>query len=93
MLLKPLQCINIGEFIVAIIWPEEGNATYWKGGQLTTKGAAKALGVTPQTVRNYIKDQRYPNPTKKKEGGRHYYIFSKQKVIDIEEKRRELGRE
>ncbi|MBB4267836.1 hypothetical protein [Roseospira visakhapatnamensis] len=76
---------------MAIIWPEnDGEVKYWEGEYLTTKGAAKALGVTPQTIRNYIKDQRYPNPRKKIEGGRHYYLFSRKKVIEIEAKTREL---
>jgi DNA-binding transcriptional MerR regulator len=75
---------------VAIIWPDQGNATYWRGSYLTTQGAAKALGVTPQTVRSYIKDKRFPNPLRKTEGSRHYFLFTKQKVIQFEDKIKEL---
>lgn len=75
---------------MAIIWPDEGNASYWRGSYLTTNGAAKALGVTPQTVRNYIKDRRFPSAIRKTEGGRHYYLFTKQKILQFDEKIREL---
>ena len=75
---------------MAIVWPDEGNKTYWRGTYLTTNGAAKALGVTPQTVRSYIKDRRFPRPIKKIEGGRHYYLFTKQKIVQFDDKIREL---
>ena len=75
---------------MAIIWPDKSDPTSWEGNYLTTKGAAKALGVSPQTVLNYVKDKRYPNPQKKHQGNRHYYLFSKKKVEQIEAKRREI---
>lgn len=75
---------------MAIIWPDAGNGSYWRGSHLTTNGAAKALGVTAQTVRNYIKDRRFPRPIKKTEGGRHYYLFTKQKVVQFDDKIKEL---
>lgn len=75
---------------MAIIWPNKSETSCWEGNSLTTKGAAKALGVTPQTVLNYVKDRRYPSPQRKHQGNRHYYLFTKKKVEQIEAKRREI---
>ncbi|WP_421858743.1 helix-turn-helix transcriptional regulator [Oricola sp.] len=76
---------------MAVVFPSTENKIYWSGSYLTTKGAAKALGVSPQTVLGYVKDKRYPNPIKKKQGNRHYYLFTKSKVEEIEAKRREIS--
>ncbi len=75
---------------MAIIWPDKSDNSCWEGNSLTTKGAAEALGVTPQTVLNYVKDKRYPNPQTNHQGNRHYYLFTKKKVEQIEAKRREI---
>lgn len=75
---------------MAIIWPDKDDSSYWQGSSLTTKGAAKALGVSVQTVLNYVKDQRYPNPRKVRQGNRHYYLFTRSKVEAIEAKRKEF---
>jgi predicted transcriptional regulator len=75
---------------MAIIWPDSDDSSNWEGSNLTTKGAARALGVSPQTVLNYVKDKRYPTPRKKLQGNRHYYLFTKKKVEAIEAKRREI---
>lgn len=75
---------------MTIIWPSPENSAYWQGDMLTTKGAAKALGVTVATVRNYNKDKRFPSPTKKIEGGRHYYLYNKKTIIAIDDKIKEL---
>ena len=75
---------------MAIIWPERDEGSCWEGSYLTTKGAAKALGVTVQTVLNYVKDKRYPEPRKKHQGNRHYYLFTKKMVQQIEAKRKEI---
>jgi predicted transcriptional regulator len=75
---------------MAIIWPASDDSSCWEGSYLTTKGAARALGVSPQTVLNYVKDQRYPTPKKKHQGNRHYYLFTKKKTEAIEAKRREI---
>jgi predicted DNA-binding transcriptional regulator AlpA len=75
---------------MAIVWPDPDEAECWKGKLLTTKGAAKALGVSVQTVLNYVKDKRYPKPLKKQQGNRHYYLFTKSKIEEFEAKRREV---
>lgn len=75
---------------MAIIWPDRSDPACWEGSALTTKGAAKALGVTPQTVLNYVKDKRYPKPQRKQQGNRHYYLFTRKKVEAYEAKRREI---
>ncbi len=46
-----------------------------------TKDVAKALGVTPTTVRKYFKDKRYPSATVEKRG--------KQRLLWIDETRLE----
>lgn len=78
------------EINMAIIWPDKSDTSCWRGNYLTTKGAAKALGVTSQTVLNYVKDRRYPRPMKKQNGNRHFYLFTKKKVEQIEAKRQEI---
>jgi DNA-binding transcriptional MerR regulator len=75
---------------MAIVWPDPDNSTYWQGDLMTTKGAAKALGVSVQTIRNYNKDKRFPSPTKKIEGGRHYYLYSRKIIIAIDDKIKEI---
>ena len=75
---------------MAVIWPDKDNSAYWNGEYLTTKGAAKALGVTPQTILKYNKDKRYPDPIKRSNGGRQYYLYSKNLVIEIGEKTKEI---
>lgn len=75
---------------MAIVWPEAEEEGCWEGKFLTTKGAAKALGVSAQTVLNYVKDKRYPRPVKKQQGNRHYFLFTKAKIEEFEAKRREI---
>lgn len=75
---------------MAIVWPEPDEASCWEGGMLTTKGAAKALGVSTQTMLNYVKDKRFPRVKKQLQGNRHYYLFTKAKVEEFEAKRREI---
>lgn len=75
---------------MAIVWPDSESKTYWEGDLLTTKGAAKALGVSVQTIRNYNKDKRFPTPIKRIEGGRHYYLYSKKLIVMIDDKIKEL---
>jgi hypothetical protein len=75
---------------VAIVWPDPDDAKCWEGRMLTTKGAAKALAVSVQTVLNCVRDKRYPRPQKKQQGNRHYYLFTKAKIEDFEAKRREI---
>ncbi len=78
------------EGAMALIWPDPDDRQYWEGELLTTKGAAKALGVRPQTILNYVRDKRFPSPVKKTTGGRHYYLYSKKLVTAFDEKIREI---
>ena len=75
---------------MAIVWPDPDDVECWEGRLLTTKGAAKSLGVSTQTVLNYVKDKRYPRPQRKQQGNRHYYLFTKAKLQEFEAKRREI---
>jgi predicted DNA-binding transcriptional regulator AlpA len=75
---------------MAIVWPSATDKSCWSGSLLTTKGAAKALGVSTQTMLNYVKDKRFPRATKRQQGNRHYYLFTKAKVEEFEAKRREI---
>lgn len=77
---------------MAVIWPEEESPLCWNGPYLTTKGAAKALGVAPGTLRKYARDKRYPSPIKRRRGAGFFYLFSREKVLEIEAKIRELRR-
>lgn len=62
----------------------EGKLYWVDEHSMTTRGAAKALGVTPGTLRNWRSDLGFPQPEERFRGMQPYYVYPVGVVEEIE---------